>query len=637
MTALALAGAARCGGSPGGAHRPAPPGPEVRLVAYDGCDALLDGLRRATADKVGPYGLSGVPGMVPLEGDTALRKGPEAAQPGVPNAAPPPGTPQHSTTNSHEPGADEPDLVKTDGRRIVTVTGGELRVIDPATRRVAHTMDLPGLGGAFRGADAQLLLSGDRALVTTQQTAMLPLERRPVPGPGGFDDLPTPTAVPTTRLTLVDLSAAPKVVGTMTTEAAYVDARQTGSTVRVVMRSTPRIQFPGGNGGKGEKHAAEANRAAVLKAPLDAWLPSFRTDDGAGGRAATYRSPCDQVSRPSSYAGSSLLSVLTFDLAKGLGDPKAIAVAADGTTVYGNGKSLYVTGTPPTPYTWNAPPRAPEPRTDVYKFDVAGTERPRYVASGSVKGFLLNQYSLSELDGNLRLATTTSQIDSRERKSESAVYVLAQHGGRLDEIGRLGGLGKGERIYSVRFLGTTAYVVTFRQVDPLYTLDLKDPRRPRLGGELKITGYSAYLHPLADGRLLGVGRDADASGRTLGLQVSLFDVSAAQPRRVASYRLPDASSQAEFEPHAFLYWPQSGLTVIPVTDPGGGTSEALVLKVGGTSITKAGTVRHPDTERFGNGVRRSLVVGNTLWTFSDDGARATDAATLKDAAWLPFK
>ncbi|WP_246236873.1 beta-propeller domain-containing protein [Actinomadura chibensis] len=637
MTALALAGTAGCGGSPGAAPRPTPSAKEIRLVAYDGCDALLDGLRRATADRVGPYGLGGVPGLVPLEGDTALRKGPQAAQPGAPGAAPPPGTPEHSTTNSHEPGADEPDLVKTDGRRIVTVTGGELRVIDPATRKVAHTMDLPGAGGAFRGGDAQLLLSGDRALVTTEQPTMLPMERRPVPGPGGFDDLPTPPAAPTTRLTLVDLSAAPKVVGTMTTDAAYVDARQTGSTVRVVMRSTPRIEFPGGTGGKGEKHAAEANRAAVLKAPLDAWLPSFRTDDGGGGHAATYRSPCDQVSRPSSYGGSSLLSVLTFDLAKGLGDPKAIAVAADGTTVYGNGRSLYVTGTPPTPYRWNAPQRVPEPRTDVYKFDVAGTGRPRYVAAGSVKGFLLNQYSLSELDGNLRLATTTSRIDARERTSESAVYVLGQHGGRLDEIGRVGGLGKGERIYSVRFLGTTAYVVTFRQVDPLYTVDLKDPRRPRIGGELKITGYSAYLHPLADGRLLGVGRDADASGRTLGLQVSLFDVSGARPRKVASYRLADASSQAEFEPHAFLYWPPSGLTVIPVMNPGGGTSEALVLKVGGTSITKAGAVRHPDTERFGNGVRRSLIVGTTLWTFSDDGARATDAATLKDAAWLPFR
>lgn len=632
VTALALAGTAGCSGSPGAAPRPVPQ-PAIRLVAYDGCDALLDGLRRATADKVGPYGLSDFPGMMPLEGDTALRKGPQAAQPGVPGAAPP-GTPEHSTTNSHEPGADEPDLVKTDGRLIVTVTGGGLRVIDPATRKVAHTMDLPGLGGPFRGGDARLLLSGDRALVTTEQMPVVPMERRPVPGPG-FDDLPRP-ATPTTRLTLVDLSAAPKVVGTMTTDAGHVDARQTGSTVRVVMRSAPRIRFPGGDG---EKKATEANRAAALKAPLDAWLPSFQVDDGNGGPAAKYRSPCDQVSRPSSYTGSSLLSVLTFDLAKGLGDPRAIAVAADGSTVYGNGKSLYVTGTPPTPYTPytpKKPARAAQPRTDVYKFDVGGTGRPRYAASGSVKGFLLNQYSMSELDGNLRLATTTNQIDARERTSESTVYVLGQHGGRLDEIGRIGGLGKGERIYSVRFLGAAAYVVTFRQVDPLYLLDLKDPRKPRLSGELKITGYSAYLHPLPDGRLLGVGRDADASGRTRGLQVSLFDVSGAQPRKVASYRLPDASSQAEFEPHAFLYWPPTGLTVIPVMSPGRGTSEALVLKVAGTSVAKAGTVRHPETERFGNGVQRSLVVGNTLWTFSDDGARATDMATLKDAAWLSF-
>lgn len=637
----------------------------MRLVAYDGCADLLDGLRRATADKVGPYGLTdGGPPMFALpEGDTAQRKGPQAAQaPGEAAGGGAGAPPAHSTTNSHEAAADEPDLVKTDGRRIVTLADGRLRVIDPATRKVAHTLDLPGDSGfGPGGGGGQLLLSGDRVLVVSQRPMMMPYPRPTVPGAESSSKPARPE--PMTRLTLVDISAAPKVVGTMTTEAGYMDARQSGATVRVVMQSRPRIDFPGRGGGRipggsgtsdgrtgdgptsdrptgggpaDDKKATEANRAAVLKAPLDAWLPAYRVDGANGGPGKTYKPPCDQVSRPASYTGSSMLSVLTFDLGQGLGDPRAIAVTADGSTVYGNGKSLYVTGTAPRPFTPGRTARPPEQRTDVYKFDVGGGGRPRYVAAGSVKGDLLNQYSMSEHQGYLRLATTTSRPDDPNgRSSQSSVYVLGQRGDRLNEVGRVDGLGRGERIYSVRFIGATAYVVTFRQVDPLYMIDLTTPHRPRRTGELKITGYSAYLHPTRDGKLLGVGRDADTSGRTRGLQVSLFDVSGEKPRKVASHRLPDASSQAEFEPHAFLYWPPTGLTVMPVQRPGGSGSDALILKVTGTSIDEAGTVRHPG-ESYDTGVRRSLVIGDALWTISDDGARATDAATLKNTAWLPF-
>ncbi|WP_199487409.1 beta-propeller domain-containing protein [Actinomadura spongiicola] len=584
-------------------------------MSYDSCGALLDGLRRATAEKVGPYGLDDGP-MMPGSPESGMAKrGPHAA------AQAPDAPPAHSRTNAHEADADEPDLVKTDGRRIVALTDGGLRVIDPATRKVVHRLKLPGHHGT-----GQMLLSGDRVLVLHEGSSMISYPRPVPPSRDGL--LPKPVSS-MTRLTLVDLSAAPEVVGTMTTEAGYLDARQSGATVRVVMRNRPKIEFPG-HRRAGEQEAVAANRAAALKAPLDAWLPKFRVE--AGGAAKTYAPPCDQVSRPASYTGSTMLSVLTFDLSQGLGDPQAIAVAADGSTVYGNGKSLYVTGTPPHPLTRS---KAPAQGTDVYKFDVGRQGRPRYVAAGSVKGDLLNQYSMSEHAGNLRLATTVGRFDPGRGRSESSVHVLAQDGDRLTEIGRVDGLGKGERIYSVRFIGATAYVVTFRQVDPLYVLDLNDPRRPRLTGELKITGYSAYLHPTADGKLLGIGQDADTTGRTRGLQVSLFDVSGAQPRRVASYQLEGASSQAEFEAHAFLYWPRSGLTVIPVTRPDGGMSEALALKVSGTSITKAGTIRHP-SGTYGGGVRRSLVVGDTLWTFSMDGARATDAATLANTAWLPF-
>ena len=125
----------------------------------------------------------------------------------------------------------------------------------------------------------------------------------------------------------------------------------------------------------------------------------------------------------------------------------------------------------------------------------------------------------------LRAATT-----SNDNESQSYVTVLATKGGRLEKAGQVGGLGRGERIYAVRFIGDRGYVVTFRETDPLYTLDLADPARPRVTGELKILGYSAYLHPVGEHELLGVGQDATPEGMRLGTQVSLFDVSN-PPRR----------------------------------------------------------------------------------------------------------
>jgi hypothetical protein len=215
-------------------------------------------------------------------------------------------------------------------------------------------------------------------------------------------------------------------------------------------------------------------------------------------------------------------------------------------------------------------------------------------------------------------------------------------------------LGKGEQIYAVRFVGPVGYVVTFRQVDPLYTLDLSNPRLPRVVGELKIPGYSSYLHPLGADRLIGIGQDADEQGMVKGSQVSLFDVGdPADPTRLDMFPIR-GWSDAEYDPHAFLYWPDEELVVIPVwgesgvvvenspTDtkpfvPSGG---ALVLRVDGDSLTDVGMLTHA---QFGASnypvdptIRRSLVVGDTLWTLSASGALASDIDDLGEQAWVPF-
>ena len=154
------------------------------------------------------------------------------------------------------------------------------------------------------------------------------------------------------------------------------------------------------------------------------------------------------------------------------------------------------------------------------------------------------------------------------------------------DTGHVAGLGLTERIYSVRFMGPVGYVVTFRQTDPLYTVDLSDPAQPRARGSVALTGYSAYLHPASDTRLIGIGRQADAMGHVGGTQVSLFDVSdLAAPTRLATFALTAAVSDAEFDPHAFLYWPGSHLVVVPVQVPG---------PVPAAPVTPGGLAQSPD-------------------------------------------
>ena len=132
---------------------------------------------------------------------------------------------------------------------------------------------------------------------------------------------------------------------------------------------------------------------------------------------------------------------------------------------------------------------------------------------------------------------------------------LAQQDGTLVQLGQVGGLGRGEQIYAVRFVGDVGYVVTFRRTDPLFTIDLSDPAAPRLRGELELLGYSAYLHPLGDGRLLGIGQSATAEGRRTGAQATLFDVSDLDAPRVTSQvDLPSGWSDVEQDHHAFLWW-----------------------------------------------------------------------------------
>jgi len=593
---------------------PPPSIANMRLVAFDSCEQLITDLRRAAKASVGPYGFpgSGMPEAM-IAADGARRADVAQAAPGTDTAAQ-----SYSGTNVHEQGADEPDIIKTDGRRIVTISQGVLRVVDAATRAQTGKvdLDLPEMG------QLELLLTGDMALVLVPTGYSHQIVDKRMLMPYG------------SQLLLVDLSGAPKVVSRYRGEGTLVDARMTGSTARIVLRTTPRISFPELPVVSNEKKRIAANRKAIDNASATAWLPGWEVTNGT--QTSSGRVDCGRVSRPTDYSGTSLVSVLTFDLTKptlGSGDP--VTVVADGDTVYATADSLYIASDQRWRFDWMwdraaLPPTRQE--TDLYKFTIQGTQPPTYAAAGTVPGYLINQYAMSEWDGHLRVATTDQKTD------RSAVRVLTEQGGKLVQTGMVDGLGKGERIYSVRFVGARGYVVTFKQTDPLYSLDLSNPAAPKVTGELKITGYSAHLQPVGENRLIGIGQEADSNGRTQGLQVSLFDVAdPAKPKRLAQYHLAEGYSDAEYDPHALLWWPATSLLVVPVTTWSAERSQSVALALRVTDdLALTDRVAQPSATGDQPMIQRSLVVGDVLWTLSDTGLQASNLATMDRVGWLPF-
>ncbi len=247
-------------------------------------------------------------------------------------------------------------------------------------------------------------------------------------------------------------------------------------------------------------------------------------------------------------------------------------------------------------------------------------------------GFLIDQWSLSEQEGVLRVASTDTPLDVTDASTETVVTTLREQAGKLTHVGRVGNMGKGERLYAVRFMGDVGYVVTFRQIDPLYTLDLSDPERPRVLGELKIPGYSAYLHPVGEDLVFGIGQDADESGRPLGLQASLFDVeNLRRPARLANLRI-GRRSNAEYDHHAFLYWPRSRLVLVPLQDDD--FNGAAALRVGRRSgVDQIRRISHPSPYGY---IVRSLVAGDSLFTISWDGIEERRLGTLDRVGWVAF-
>ena len=281
----------------------------------------------------------------------------------------------------------------------------------------------------------------------------------------------------------------------MRLDGDLVGARLTGPSARLVVSASPPALQPG---------VAERLRERVA-----GWLPRAELR-GRGVRKGGLRrtlARCGSVRRPVTYSGLGTLTVLTVDMDRGLPNVDADALMTDARIVYASPSSLYLGSEAGQT---NDPPLRRRPRSG----DALHRQR---------RGRGLAAQPVLALRAQRRAARAPRPTDG-PRREQSFVTTLTSATGASSQLGQVGGLGRGERIYAVRFIDDLGYVVTFRQTDPLYTLDLSDPAAPRVVGELKILGYSAYLHPVGGDLLLGVGQDATDEGRRLGTQLSLFDV-----------------------------------------------------------------------------------------------------------------
>jgi hypothetical protein len=619
--------------------------PIAALVAYDRCSDHLAWIKAQAMERVGPWGLTDGPVTMygRAGGFTAVAEDAAAGRAAAPNAASEASEDLAATgTNNQEAGVDEADLVKTDGRRVVTAIGRRVTVsLIDGPARLAGTVDLD--------LEAQsMLLVGDRAFVIGSPVVD-PGDPGAPPRPGGPgipEPMPMPIdggpdvassrawiASPDTRIAEVDLSGdTPRLADATTVEGQVTAGRLAGGAVRLVLQTqTPTAlemvmpQMP-----NGEAAAEAQNRAAIERSTIDDWLPARIAADG--GRTPLV--PCDAMYHPAEFSGFSTLSVLT--ITGGLDSLSAVGLAAAGGVTYASPSSLYVAT---SAFDQGAQ------HTDLHRFDIATDGPATYLASGRVPGTAIGQYAMSEHEGDLRIATTTEGPTDvtvpacppnadcavppvgRGDGSSSRVTVLRTSGPALTKVGEVVGLGPTERITGVRFDGTRAYVVTFRRTDPLYVLDLTDPTAPKVLGELKVTGFSDYLHPVGDDLVLGVGSEATDDGRVTGAKIALYDTSdPTNPVELDRLLVEGGQLAAGYDPHAFTWDPERRTATVLGNwyDEGRHGQGAISVRVDGNRLAELGRLA---PEGF-DSLLRTFVAADRLWSLSPQGLTGHDPTTL---------
>jgi hypothetical protein len=636
----------------------------TQLVQYNSCSDLETDLKQmviqeiwADIDQSGYWGFgedAGTAGGGAPESDGGGR------QEGV----------DFSGTNNQEAGVDEADFVKTDGYHIYTLNGKRL-----------HIMGVPEFGQLtaesitnIEGHPREMLLdtAQNRLVVFSAiDTYSLPDGHPLKDALGQADDsgnwywrMPD-----LTKVTVLDISnkSAPTLIRELFYEGWYQTARKVESSVRMSGYSViqPSIMYgwwqiySETNQNKSVTKSIVAQRVNAME--LADFIPQIyvRQPNGSFETNSLSDGACGSFYRPTDSHARGISSIISFDL---LGESlhwDADHVVSNWATFYASTDRL-ILAEPAHDWWWYWWYEGDAEQMNIHSFDISVPGQTFYEGSGRVEGMIVDQFSLDEEAGAIRVATTTGfwnrwWVDAEDREElENHVWVLEDQGSSLGTVGHLGGIAMGERIMSSRFQGDKGYLVTFEFIDPLFTLDLSDNTNPRVVGELKVPGFSTYLHPVADGKLLSIGVDGTANWRT---QVSMFDVSDFANPTLQSALPVEANnswgwSEAQHDHKAFQYWAPKNLLAIPQStyeayyDNANGytqyryLSQLVLVNVDlAGALTVKGRIDHtpyysadPNAYWFYTDIRRSIFMGDFVYAISDKAITAHRVSDLGQTA-----
>jgi uncharacterized secreted protein with C-terminal beta-propeller domain len=522
-----------------------------------------------------------------------------------------PAASDYSATNIQGAGVDEADIVKTDGAYIYLVSGNKTIIVKAYPPEQAQILSEIELEGQVIG----IFINGDRLVLFEQETPYYVY----------YDDMPVvkesyvPYISPKIFIKVYDVSDRenPQLQRELSTNGQYVSSRMIGDYAYVVTNEPVY------------EEADELNLPRVSFGGNETEIPA--TD-------VYYSNVSDNY-----YMYTTIIAI---NIQNDDQEPtyETILLGAS-SNLYVSPNNIYLTFP-----VWGTDILGTDvvnfERTSIHRIHIEGDEI-EYVASGEVPGMVLNQFSMDEYEGYFRVATTT-----QGETTGNHVYILDMD---LNIVGSLEGLAPGETIYSARFMGDRGYLVTFEMIDPLFVIDLKDPYNPTILGELKITGYSNYLHPYDEDHLIGIGKEAVEAEQEgfawyQGVKIALFDVSDVNnPVEISEpYVIGDRGTDSPvlWDHKAFLFDKSKNLMVIPVLEakvdvtdypegvPASAYGEpvwqgAYIFHVSlDAGLTLAGNITH--IENLGDleqdyyyyysyspfSIERSLYIGDVLYTIS---------------------
>lgn len=530
------------------------------------------------------------------------------------------GTSAHGETNVQVEGVDEGDILKNDGSYLYIVRmandAGYVDIVDIRDPQDLHSVGHIDVCKSTSTEERNTFADITELFVTGETLTVLYTETTyPVTdwtleiydGAVGADTTQTTAAV-------YDITdrAAPVLRYTYAVDGSLISSRMTENTLLLVTEYSVPLY----------KNDSDLKNASV---------PCFYKDN------VKTRFPVNTVCLTANTESQSYLTVTLLDTASDGTNAQMKAVLGGGTDIYCTDSVLLVAARDHTDAVTYSNMAGDEIASfvpgavDTRLFAFSLSDGIRYQGSTEIDGTLLNQFAMDAHNGYYRIATTA--------EDGSCLTVLNES---LETVGKLGGIAPGEDIYAARFMGDTAYLVTFYQTDPLFVLDLSDPASPRVTGELKIPGFSNYLHPYAENLLIGIGTAGDENGATGQLKISLFDVGNMQePKEISAVVFDDrafSDSAAQYDHHAYLSL-SDGTFAIPVTESGPLTdphSFACVLTVEDGELRVLETYSPDTATHLAYTVTRITYAGSTLYTLSDTALVAFDRGTGEQLARIEY-